>query len=749
MATLGSRRTERIVERLRATALDKLVLSTPFVALTTAVIVFVDAVLHQRVPGGTARAGQIASIALAAIVGTVPVAISTVFPGWRSFLSALRNLPARQRRSWKSFVLSFQLALVLLIPVAHLAMAGNRFPNVEWYRYGFLDKRWLLALYWIVVASILLFPPLIQRLLGEGDGEVTRVPASAELDSPSRPSWAQMLWTFFGAAALSLFFFGPPWNVERTALYVDLHEQVHFGPLQAIHRGSLPNIGPASQQYGPGTQLLNYTLMKLSGEFTLVGFRKAQGVVFFAGFAFYSALALSYLGPSWGLLALFLSLSVSPFHLAYWNDLGGFASWGWPNPLRYLGGLFLVLTVASLVTKRRSTRPIDAYVLGVGWVWGLFAWISPENLMMGGIASALLLSLLWATGTVALRRTIRVAFNIILGGTLFWLPILAFYARAGRLREYVDNTFSVGGYVLAGYSNIATSGSISSDPGNSVLFYGFTPLVLAIGFVVLHENGSSRRPLKWRHVLLLALVSVSLASFWGSLTRTDIYHLLNTLAALPLLLAYAMKVVPPCVAATTRGRFLVRAGLVAFAFFAAFFRYDASWYIDRLANPLAKYRAPSTMTAVPDHLRGGSFERTGYQALPERVSLEASVTPRDFKSVVEMSHYFSMLDAVTRGLGAKVTFIHSLPGVEPGFGYFFGDIEPAPVLLDPSTMVVSSEVRSRFLEHFQTIVDDIGCIVATGGSFPPPEVELFSQSTRDVAMTRVTFRDHDIHIACK
>jgi hypothetical protein len=686
-------------------------------------------------------------MALAAMIGAVVALAVAAFPGPRRLLSALRNLPAGRSRSFKSIVLSLQLGLVLMIPAAHLAVVRTRFADLEWYRYGFLDKRWLLASYWIVVASILVFPPLIRRLLDQGSAEIGRVPAPAELDLPPRSSAARKFSTYFASVALAFFFFGPPWNIERTAVYVDVHEQVHLGPLQAIHRGALPNIGPASQQYGPGTQLLDYALMKLRGKFTLVGFREAQGVIFFIAFALYGALALSYLGPSFGSLALILSLSVSPFHLAYWNDLGGFASWGWPNPLRYLGALFLVLAVASILMRRASSGRLDGLVLATGWSWGLFTWISPENLMIGAVGSALLVSLLWATGTVELRRSLRVAWNVLLGGLLFWLPILLFYARAGRLREYVENTFSVGGYVLEGYSNIRTSGSISSDPGHAVLFYGFTPVVLAIGFAALYEKGSLRRPLMWRHVLLLALVCASLSSFWASLTRTDIYHVLNTLAPLPLLLAHAIRILPSSISARARGRFLVGAGLLVFTFFAAFFRYDAGWYVSRLANPIAKYRESSATTAVPERLRGGSFERTGYRHLPERVSLEASVTPRDLASVIEMSDRFAMLDRVTRELRSRVTLIHSLPGVEPGFGYFFGDIDPAPVLLDPSTMVVSSEVRSRFLEHFRAIAAEVGCIVATGT--PPAELELFLHSAPEAATTRLTFQDQDIYLACK
>jgi hypothetical protein len=409
--------------------------------------------------------------------------------------------------------------------------------------------------------------------------------------------------------------------------------------------------------------------------------------------------------------------------------------------------LFLVLSVASVLVKRPSGRRLDGLLLATGWLWGLFTWISPENLIIGAVATGLLVSLLWATETVELRRSIGVASNVVLGGLLFWLPILLFYVRAGTLREYVENTFSVGGYVLQGYSNIRTSGSISSDPGNAVLFYGFTPVVLAIGFAALHEKGRLRRPLTWPHVLLVALVCASLSSFWASLTRTDIYHVLNTLVPLPLLLAHAIRVAPSSVAATARGRFLVGAGLLVFAFFAGFFRYDARWYASRLANPVAKYRESSATTAVPERLRGGSFERTGYRRLPERVSLEASVTPRDLSSVIEMSDHFAMLDAVKRELRSKVTFIHSLPGVEPGFGYFFGDIVPAPVLLDPSTMVVSSEVRTRFLEHFRAIAAEVGCIVATGT--PPEELELFLRSAPGAAVTRFTFRGQDIQIACR
>ena len=70
-----------------------------------------------------------------------------------------------------------------------------------------------------------------------------------------------------GIAAACWYFAGPPWNLERHHRDIDWHEQLHLGPLQAISKGYLPYIGPASTVYGPGSQLLTYATMKASRRF--------------------------------------------------------------------------------------------------------------------------------------------------------------------------------------------------------------------------------------------------------------------------------------------------------------------------------------------------------------------------------------------------------------------------------------------------------------------------------------------------
>ena len=492
-----------MLKRVKIVGVLELFSITPLVMFVSAAVVLLDVFLQRMIQGGSARATAITAIVIGGI-GLSSLIWVLCRMVRRKKLAFFAGESVKQKRLLaKSFVLSFQFALVLLVVAAHLAIWKNHNHFIEWYRYGFLDKRWLFCLYWIGVSAVLVFPPLIHRVLGSEKLASGLFLSNSNVNEPRKERTPKGVLFLKTSLALSLSFvlFGPPWNIERTPLYIDFHEQVHLGPLQAVYKGYLPNIGPASQQYGPGTQLVTYAYMKYTDQFTLIGFRQAHGLFFFLGFSLFATLIFIHLGVSWGVLAILVSLSVSPFNLTYWNKFGGFNIWGWPNPLRYLGVLFLVMALASILTRPGSKRKIDLPVLLVGWFWGMFTWLSPENLILGFVASGLFASLLWATATTSFRRLVETVVGIALGGAVFWSPFLVYYWHQGHLGEYTHNIFMVGGQVIAGLSNIPTSGSIWSFPERRALFYGFTPFVLLVGCSVLYKNLELRRPLNWNRDL--------------------------------------------------------------------------------------------------------------------------------------------------------------------------------------------------------------------------------------------------------
>jgi len=51
--------------------------------------------------------------------------------------------------------------------------------------------------------------------------------------------------------ALCWYLAGPPWHLERHQRWIDWHEQMRLGGLQAISKGYLPFIGPAASPMAP------------------------------------------------------------------------------------------------------------------------------------------------------------------------------------------------------------------------------------------------------------------------------------------------------------------------------------------------------------------------------------------------------------------------------------------------------------------------------------------------------------------
>jgi len=115
-----------------------------------------------------------------------------------------------------------------------------------------------------------------------------------------------------------------------------------------------------------------------------------------------------------------------------------------------MGSLLLVLWLPSaLLSQRRRALKLAA----LGWIWGLFTWYSPENLVMGAASAAMLCVLLWATETIDFKGIVTGIAPVALGALLFWAPIAVYYLAHGLLAQYFSNAFQVGGAVLRGAWN--------------------------------------------------------------------------------------------------------------------------------------------------------------------------------------------------------------------------------------------------------------------------------------------------------
>jgi hypothetical protein len=233
------------------------------------------------------------------------------------------------------------------------------------------------------------------------------------------------------------------------------------------------------------------------------------------------------------------------------------------------------------------------------------------------------------------------------------------------------------------------------------------------------------------------------------LTRTDITHLLNVSIGVPLLLACSIKVVPSFLSENKSLRLVAGAVLAISTFFVSFYQYDTGWLISRLENPLKKYSDFDRAKEVSPLLAGRSFERTGYDILPSEAALEPAVTIRDDQTFEDMDDFFILLDKLGNHLEGKTVYVHSIPGAAPGLAYFLADLTPAPILLDPYTMVFSSDVQTRFLEHFDSIVGRIDCIVSAARDASAFERTLFLRAHPKADIEQLDFRSTSVHIVCQ
>jgi hypothetical protein len=611
--------------------------------------------------------------------------------------------------SCKAYALALQVGLILLAAPAGLAVWHSSSADLTWYVFGFVDKRWLVSLYWLGLATFVVFPHAISAWLAPPAAPVEMADAT-----PRR--WLRVGAKTVVAIGMAWFYAGPPWHVATLHRSIDYHEQVHLGPLQAIDKGYLPAVGPASTQYGPGSQAFYYAFMKLTGQFTIVGFRNANASIHFLSVLIFAVFVFQLLKAWEAVLVVLLAMTYSPFRLLTFvnnaSALGGF--YGWTNEFRYLGVLLVAGTLPVLL--RRWKRPVSFAALFLGAVWGLFSWLAQENLAGGMGAVALLLLLLWLTGTSPARPIRQVAANLAAGWAVFWLPVLFYYARHRAVQQFVRNYFLYPSAVAKGYCNSDwTSGS--SDPQyRAFLFTAAVLVILGVCTLCDVRRRRLRSLLTARQTTLLSMIVVVAASYQSSLFRSDASHLINTFTALPVLLLLGCIDVPLWLAKTAKWQWLLRGALVAL-FLAVYpvARYLGAPYDTLAVRQLRKFqpvRYPGT--PLPD-ARIPFVRATRYLTDEPYASTESQIKMRDF-----LTDASEMRDLI----GGRKTLVVSHPAGAPGLIYFMADLTPAPFLLDKVMMVVNSNVEAEVEADMKKRVAEYQAVVAEDANTPEADIFL-------------------------
>ncbi|HEX8030579.1 MAG TPA: hypothetical protein VF491_19025 [Vicinamibacterales bacterium] len=608
-----------------------------------------------------------------------------------------------------AFVLSVAIGIQLLVVPACLFAWRLEVEDLTGWTYPVLNKRWLGALYGIALGALVLLPPVLRRL------------HVANLEAPEpgigQPVPAARSWRVAGAVALLALAWlraGPPWNVAAHHRPIDFHEQVHLGPLQAVDKGYVPFVGPASTQYGPGTQLLTYAYMKWSDQFDIVGYREANLVLHFAATAIVGLLAWWTLGFPSALAVLILAWSFSPlgfFTPANDGTYQGF--YGWGNAMRYLGALIVVPLMIRRMMASQAGR-LDWHLPVIGVAAGLFAWLAQENLSATVTALAFVLVLMIATRTITWRTAASCTAQVAMGSAVVAIPIVVYYLLQGELSRFLRNYLLVPQAVAAGFSN--TWWLEGPADGRYRAYCYTTAVIVAIGTATVWNL----REMRLRHSLtrlqaqLLAYLGVLAASYHTALYRADSSHLVNTMLALPFVLVLVFRDLPEWSVKTPLLRLALRVAIVAVAICVYPISLVSTDLYAWVIKPSAVRFQQTVAARTPSSDPRPAFTRATALLQNEPVVVGPAGSMHQFLEDV------SALRAI---VGDRRTYVLHAHNIFTGLIYFMGDLTPAPYLFDRETMMINSGLAAESIEYMRARLDEFDCVVSS--TLEAPEVKLF------------------------
>jgi hypothetical protein len=691
------------------------------------------AVIIVRQPLGIEPQLPHAPVFWAATAAAVIVAVAVRMVLRRRAASGRESASVDGAASW---LLALQLGLFLLLVSVIAATRTLPEDGMSGWIFGFVNKRWLVASYSVTILTILVLPVAVHRIRGQ---------VSAALGDRTRRSnppeaWRRWLKRAAGAMvviALAWYFAGPPWHLERHHRTIDWHEQAHLGSLQAISKGYLPFIGPASTGYGPGSQLMMYETMQALGHFDIPAFRSAWAVFDLIGLFIVAGVAYYWIGIIGVLAVVPLALAYSPFGFYGTYPDGTFGGYyGWANPLRYAGAIVVVPALASLVSDDARSRrhPLALAAVALGSVWGLSAWFAQENLSATVVAGGLVLVLLWLTRSATGSQTLRVVRDVAIGFLCVATPILGYYAWHGALRDFTYNYLLVPRTVAAGYSNMWWPNA--TLPERTTYYFTF-PLLMAMAVCTIWRVPAIRvEPLDFNRRRLLSFLCVQLACFQTVLLRSDTEHLTNALAALPFVLVLGIVDLPRFVA--TRWPARIAVGGVFLSLVLLIFPTLRTTQWDRLVlAPVAKLRPHDDLSPVPIKYgnRVGFKRATRWLADEPTLAVGSGLSMREFLDFVSDLH-----DLV----GPRKTYVAGVGGgcmmtvrgdcAWAGAVYFMADLMPAPFLLDRDMMTFNEPLRRQAIDHIRTHGRDYECVITN--SLATPESEAFLSTHPDATVVQ-------------
>jgi hypothetical protein len=668
--------------------------------------------------------------------------------------------PQARAAIWLALAAWFPFLLI----VAYYRARATFPPSVHWINFGFTDKRWITASYLLGALAPVLFLTAAARLLRTARGrpptwrawlaglvrrgaatadagppQVTTDPAAtadavppqvttdaaatADAGTPQAapdaaataaagypenrtglPWWRRALVVAAGVAtalALAWYFVGPPWYLSQTTTNIHYQEDVWLISLQAIASGHLADTGVAGTQFGPGSQLACYWLMRHVTSFSVVGFRQAWSVLFWAGVSVLFVVFFLAFGYIRGLTISVLSALVYPaLRENAFLPSGQFSGfWGWSNPLRYVGAIALVLLLPAAIRRCPSWRGVVGGV-ALGLVWGVMSYMGQENLLAGVIGALALSALLVLTGTAAGKAVAAGLAAVAAGFALVWLPILGFYAAHGDLGQYVHRYVQYPIAVAGGWSNTAWQGFSHLRSPLTTMYYAMPFVLAVIAVALVFEVRPLRIATRWspERILLAVTVLTAILLDEGSLLRSDTPDLTGTMLAIPALVVVAATVLPRLLGGRRRATLIVAGAALAAASFALLPYSAYSWsgvrttaeapYLDR-EQQAARPRASQPTTIAARRVGGGLAE--------------ARTTCCQFGDE-SMASFIATMNRLHAIIGNRTTYVASTRNGYPGVIYFVADLTPAPVQYDKYTTVLNVPQLRAYMAYFRRYV---------------------------------------------
>jgi len=632
-----------------------------------------------------------------------------------------------------AFAWSIAAGITLLLVPVFLVVWRVKADDIGGWTYPFLNKRWLGALYAISLSSLVLLPPVLRRL------HVTALeePQAAIIQPRATAAWKRAS----GAAAMlavAWLLAGPPWHVAAHHRGIDFHEQVHLGPLQAIDKGYVPFVGPASTQYGPGTQFLTYSYMKWTNQFDIVGFREANLVQHFATTVVVCLLAWWTIGFPGALAVLILGLSFSPLQFFSPAGDGTFqGAYGWGSGLRYLGALVVVpLTVRRMLVAPASG--MDWRLLAIGAAAGVFAWLAQENLSATVAALAFVLVLMLATRTITWWATVSTTAQVAAGSAIVAIPIVVYYLLQGEFARFVRNYFLVPRAVATGFSNSWWLEGPSNPGYRAFCFTTAVIIVIGVATVWNVREMRLRHPLTESQARLLAYLGVLAASYHTALYRSDATHLVNTMIALPFVLVLVFRDLPKWTVRTFMAKSALRAAIVA----AAIWLYPIYGVSSTLNASVIKPSVLRFQQSTPARIASSD---------PRPAFVRATAHLQDEPTVVvgagSMRQFLEDVSTLKATVADRRTYVLNLANIYTGVIYFMGDLTPAPYLFDRETMMINVALAAESLAYMRERVNEFDCVISR--TLDEPEVKLFLGAHPDARTEMLSLTNAPIYVILK